>query len=222
MARHVAPLVALAVMGCGSESELVRGSFDYECVADEDSACWGTLSPTGVPDRIAVGGLFAIDYKPFEGAPNHAVVPVSNDRASSNSSGTMQLVEEGVQALLAQNLTTKATSDYLVVNGVRPADLFVSDEQDPSADPLPSIELEVMMPTTFFVRPAGPDGATLPGALTFTWTTEDPMVATVEVAMGTTAEATITAQGAGTTNLTIAAGVVDVTFAVHAVGGMMP
>jgi hypothetical protein len=221
MRRFLLGALALAALGCGTEGELGHGTFDYACVADEDTACWDSLTgPSKVPGRIVVGGLFALEYTPLEGGTLNHSITAASDRAST-SSGSIQLLEDGVQSLLATDLTTDAVADFLNVEGVHAADLFVSEDKSDKALALASIRMADSA-TTYYVRPVDKAGNTLPGSLDYTWNVDDEGIAMVEVDSGSTAEATITPQSDGSTTLTIRGGPVEVTFSLRVEGVMMP
>jgi hypothetical protein len=212
--------LGVAALGCGTEGELGHGTFDYSCTADEDTACWGTVTgPTSVPGRIVVGGLFALSYEPKEGTSNHSVKAAS-DRGASGS-GAIQLLEDGIQSMLATDLTTDEVADFLNVEGVHAADLFVSETEGSSGPALASINMDDT-PTTYYVRPVDKSGNTLPGALSYSWSIDDQGIAMLDVDAGNSAEAMITPQSDGSTTLTITGGPVEVTFSLRVEGVMTP
>jgi hypothetical protein len=112
--------------------------------------------------------------------------------------------------------------DFVVVTGAEVADLFVSETQSKDARALSSIEVMQGTPVSLFVRPAGKDTQTLAGAFDYSWSVADEGIATLMVSSDSSAEVTLMPQGGGSTDLTVSAGGLEVTFYLNVEGGAMP
>ncbi|HZO17328.1 MAG TPA: hypothetical protein VFB62_28820, partial [Polyangiaceae bacterium] len=200
MRRGIGLAMTTALLACTTEGELQRGTFQYECVLEEDSGC-GSLNETSVPSSIAVGGRFRLTFEPYEGTGQHTVTPASTERAVADAMGDLTLLDDGAQALLAVNSSDNIV-DFLLVNGAEVKDLWVS--LDPGeGSPLGSIEIQQGVDTTLFARPVGADGQTLPGGFVFSWTLGDEGLALLTPSADSSAEVTINGQYEGSTQLTL-------------------
>lgn len=207
--RGIGLAMTTALLACTTEGELQRGTFQYECVLEEDTAC-GALSATSVPASIAVGGRFRLEFEPYEGSGQHTVTPASTERAVADATGDLTLLDDGTQALLAVNGSDNVV-DFLLVNGTNVADLWVSLEAG-EGSPLGSIEIQQGMDVTLYARPVNAEGQTLPGGFVYTWTLEDGGLANITPSADSSAEVTINGQYEGQTQLTLSAEQVEVTF----------
>jgi hypothetical protein len=209
MRRGIGLAMTTALLACTTEGELQRGTFQYECVLEEDSGC-GSLNETSVPSSIAVGGRFRLTFEPYEGTGQHTVTPASTERAVADAMGDLTLLDDGAQALLAVNSSDNIV-DFLLVNGAEVKDLWVS--LDPGeGSPLGSIEIQQGVDTTLFARPVGADGQTLPGGFVFSWTLGDEGLALLTPSADSSAEVTINGQYEGSTQLTLSVDQLEVTF----------
>lgn len=235
MNRHLlssaaAALLASAATGCfvGSSGDLHEGAFAYDCTNHRaDTACDGLISDTAViPDRIAVGASFSLEYAEDQGFstvvdPSVSIVPAAPSILQATSDG-FRFVEPGVSAVLG--MRDAVVADFIHLNGVALDHLVVQTELHA---PVTNVDLPADGSKDIVAIPADADNLPLAGSMSYTWSSSDESVVTVEQntnLLGTTGEnhVTLRAQGAGAATVTVTTSVAGASFQIPVTVGGAP
>jgi hypothetical protein len=174
--------------GTGTGGELGQGTFKYACALNGDPVCSETeaidarvrerqlASEGGVPDAVAVGAPFGIEYGGTEREEGDVlfvdVSPASPEDESVRGEFTIEQPAEA--AFLARNSDGEVI-DFVLVTAFEATQLVLwADEEE-----VASVELALGESIELTVVPASEDGQFLGGALSYTWSVEDSDVARI-------------------------------------------
>jgi hypothetical protein len=194
----------LALVGCNladaSTGELNHGRFAYLCVDSSDPTCNGLSGGDAViPDLIAVGGSFDLEYAGEKrgAAPVH--VQSASDVMISSSSGNFEFRIPGIAAMLAKG-NDGVVADFVHLRGVSIDHLDVAGPD--SAGAIKSIEITTDDPVSLFVTPRDSLGAGLAGALPYAWGSSSAAIVGVGV-NGMKSAVTLTGHAVGTATVEV-------------------
>jgi hypothetical protein len=194
----------LALASCGprdsSTGELNNGKFAYLCVNSGDASCDDAVSNHPIPDLLAVGGAFDLEYA-GESAGNGAVqVAPASEVMISAASGHFKFLLPGVASVLARN-TSGGVADFIHLHAARVDHLEVSDSA--LADALTTVEMTTNdVNVTLRATPKSTDNSLLSGALQYTWASSNENVVTLQ-SFGATNHTTLTGVGPGTATVVV-------------------
>jgi hypothetical protein len=173
-----ATLAGLALLGActneqGETGVLGNGSFTYDCTNGQgDWYCSQNGGGSGgqmltLPNEIAVGAAFAVDYQPnnssgngtTEGATGYDITSGSPQLALSMGN-TVVSQRAGYDALLATHTGTSTVDDFVHVEFVDVASLT------PSA---PTVQVQAGASQSVWVQPKDSVGTSMAGRLGCTW-----------------------------------------------------
>ncbi len=178
--------------GCGTHGELGTGSFDYVCIDKSDVACT-SIGSLALPALIAKGSRARVSFRDSNGSA-FPVTPAA-PRIASVVNGDIVFHEAGTVALIADKSeedvedfthVSVAVLDHLSLTAVTMGPVKVGQQAAVNAEPI------------------GPSGQSLAGALAYTWTSADPMIASVS-SDPKSRTASVTGVAAGTTTITATA-----------------
>ena len=191
----------LALASCGpfdsSTGELNNGRFSYLCVDSSDSTCDGFTDNATIPDLIAVGGTFGLEYAGDSKGSSPVQVQPASDTMISGASGSFKFRIPGVAAMLARN-TSGVVADFVHLRGV---DIDHLDVAGPSSSQaVNTVEMTTDADVTLEVNAKDSTGSKLAGALAYTWSTSNFNVVSFSV-QGATKRAVLTGFTAGTATI---------------------
>ena len=216
----VGALAAALTVGCsaGTGGELSNGSFAYVCTTNTDVTCQSSFSPTLIPNAVAVGGQFNIEYsgetpKTDDGIEFQVrVVPASPSMVESVSGSGFRIVSPGEVAFLGRG-ANGVVADFVHVHAAVVDRIgIVSAGQDVS-----TVEVDASVDVSITANPIDEDGQTLGGGLNYAWASTDDTIASVS-SSGLDNHATITGNAAGTAVISVTAGDKSSTVAVTVEG----
>lgn len=172
----------LVLTGCpvtdASTGELSNGRFAYLCVDSSDPTCDGIVGKAVIPDLLAVGGAFDLEYAGDSGAGLVQVQPAS-DVMISSTAGTFAFRIPGIAAMLAKN-NGGVVADFVHLRGVDVDHLDVLGES--LAESIKTLEMTTGVAAALAVSPRDRLDARLGGALAYTWASSDPSIVAVNMA----------------------------------------
>lgn len=193
----------LALASCGpfdsSTGELNNGRFSYLCVDSSDSTCDGLPDNAAIPDRIAVGGTFGLEYAGDSKGSSPVQVQPASDTMISGASGSFKFRIPGVAAVLARN-TSGVVADFVHLRGVSIHHLDVAGPSSTGA--VTTVEMTTDADVTLEVAPKDSSGAKLAGALAYTWSSSNFNVVSLSAA-GPTTRVVLTGFSAGTATVEV-------------------
>ncbi|MGH1344393.1 MAG: hypothetical protein ACRBN8_22730 [Nannocystales bacterium] len=210
----ITAITALAASGCvidqdaddrpSRPGELGAGDFLYVCVGDADPLCaQGSVAET-FPERIAVGGRFALDFNPNDTIFNDGVglrIEAPNQTLVREELGAFSIEQAGHQVFLAvSNESEVIDLQHILAADIERISVRTMDSQD-----LDTIELALGESITVFAVPQDRLRSTLAGSLDYAWSTAAPEIAEV-VTIDEDFDVTIEALSEGVTTLVIEAG----------------
>lgn len=179
-----AAALAAAATGCLPQTpgELDNGSFTYFCAGDDDLACTNDLfNASGVPEAIAVGAHFDLQFDP-DGASSDAVLTpasrgiLSTDLSLDSDTTGFRFTSPGTVAILAKR--GNQVIDFVHVTGALLDRVTLSDE---TGDLVTQMSISK---STYNARiaasPRDDLGNILAGTLHYTWTSSDTDVVSVD------------------------------------------
>jgi len=207
--------LAFACSACASAGELERGAFSYSCTAPEDPICWdGSTEPRAMPAAFALSAGFDIQFQGVAGGP-FIVEPASAERGVRLPVGTLQLNAAGVQALLAREDATGNIKDFTFITGFRSRSMRLTAERELGAAALDGVTGASAEPLTFYVRLVGDGGATVAGAISYSYRVEDEAVARVEPSPEDSSQFEVTGLTMGeATNVYVSSGATEEVFSI--------
>ena len=193
----------LALASCGpfdsSTGELNNGRFSYLCVDSTDSTCNGLPDRVAIPDRIAVGGTFGLEYAGDSKGSSPVQVQPASDTMISGASGSFKFRIPGVAAVLARN-TSGVVADFVHLRGVSIHHLDVAGPSSTGA--VTTVEMTTDADVTLEVAPKDISGVNLAGALAYTWSSSSFNVVSLSVP-GPTTRVVLTGFSAGTATVEV-------------------
>lgn len=188
----------LALASCGplnaSTGELDNGQFSYRCVDSSDAVCDDFVGVASMPELLAVGGAFDLQYAGDTTDSGPVKVEPASERMISSASGRFKLLLPGVSAALARN-TSGVVADFIHLRGASVHHLDVAGPSSTQA--VTQVQMDTDQEVDLQVAPKDEFGTSLAGALPYTWSISDSTV----VALDTTLKknrVTLTAFKAGT------------------------
>lgn len=156
-----------------ARGDLGAGDFAYGCLNETDLTC--DESDYGLPHAIAVGGRFDFSFKTKSG-PQPTVIAPASDFVRSIEGG-FQVRAPGVFALLAVN----GNREVVDLKHLRGAEIEEIRVQEDGSD-LPSTKLSLARRQALRVLaiPYGIRGVQLGGALSYSWTSGDDALVSIE------------------------------------------
>lgn len=150
---------------------LGNGTFTYDCTNGQgDAYCSqsGGSEMLSLPNEIAVGAAFAVDYQPndssgngtTEGATGYDITSASPELALSMGN-TVVAQRAGYDALLATHAGTSTVGDFVHVEFVDVASLTLSS---------PAVQVQAGATQAVWVQPKDSVGTAMAGRLGCTWT----------------------------------------------------
>lgn len=169
-----AALAGSALLGActneqGQTGVLGNGTFTYDCTSGQgDWYC--SQNPGGspsLPNEIAVGAAFAVDYQPnnsagngtTEGATGYDITSASTQLALSMGN-TVVAQRAGYDALLATHAGTSTVDDFVHVEFVDVASLTPNS---------PTVQVQAGSSQSVWVQPKDSFGTSMAGRLGCTW-----------------------------------------------------
>ncbi|MEP7124600.1 MAG: hypothetical protein ABJE95_26970 [Byssovorax sp.] len=207
MTRKLLLMVAasglLALASCGpfdsSTGELNNGRFSYLCVDSSDSTCEGVLGNAAIPDRIAVGGTFDLEYAGDTKGSAPVQVQPASETMISGASGNFKFRIPGIGAMLARN-TSGVVADFVHLRGVAVDHLNVGGPS--SGEAVSKVEMTTEGNVTLEVSARDVSDAPLAGALAYTWSSSDEKIVALGV-QGPKKIAVLTGLAAGTATVEV-------------------
>ena len=210
----ITALTALAAPGCvidedaddrpSRPGELGAGDFLYVCVGDSDPLCaQGSVAET-FPERIAVGGRFALDFNPNDTIFSDGValrIEAPNETLVKAELGSFSIEEAGYQVFLAVSSESEVVDlQHILAANIERISVRTMDSQD-----LDTIELALGESITVSAVPQDRLRSTLAGSLDYAWSITDPEIADVAT-VDEDFDVTIEAVSEGVTTLIVEAG----------------
>lgn len=214
---------ALAASGCnlggGTEGELGRGRFFYECAAADDPFCSGLdrrpgfSEPPPVPTSVVVGSTFGLDFDlETTGDDTSLGVRVECALDGCDEGRHFRATREGWLGFVAVRSDGSA-ADVLHVLVTRPATIdFTGDRVGFSG----SVHL-FDVPTDVWAMPLGANGERLVGGFEATWESSDEAVVIVQ-----SGGAPVAPNGPRATLVPVAPGEATVTVTIQGVQQQLP
>ena len=210
----ITALTALTAPGCvldpdaddrpSRPGELGAGDFLYVCVGDSDPLCAeGSVAET-FPERIAVGGRFALDFNPNDTFFSDGVglrIEAPNETSVRAELGSFSIEQAGYQVFLAASNESEVVDlQHILAANIERISVRTMDSQD-----LDTIELALGESITVSAIPQDRLRSTLAGSLDYAWSMTDPNIADVAT-IDEDFDVTIEAVSEGVTTLIIEAG----------------
>lgn len=193
----------LALASCGpfdaSTGELNNGRFSYLCVDSSDSTCDDLPGNAVIPDLIAVGGTFDLEYAGDSKGSSPVQVQPASDTMISGASGNFKFRIPGIAAMLARN-TSGVVADFVHLRGVSIDHLDVAGPS--STEGVKSVEMTTDADVTLEVSAKDPTGSKLAGALAYTWSSSSAKIVSLSV-QGAKKRAVLTGLSAGTATVEV-------------------
>lgn len=192
----------LALASCGlkdaSTGELNNGRFSYLCVDSSDGACEGSTGNVTIPDLIAVGGAFDLEYAGDSEGSSPVQVEPASETMISGATGHFKFLLPGVGAVLSRN-TSGVVADFVHLRAAKISHLDVAGPSSTDA----VTEVDMTTDNDVILRVAAKDdtGSTLAGALPFVWTSSDSKI--VSLGLGSKNRATLKGLAAGTATVDV-------------------
>jgi hypothetical protein len=193
----------LALASCGpfdaSTGELNNGRFSYLCVDSSDSTCDGLLGNAVIPDLIAVGGTFDLEYAGDSAGSSPVQVQPASDTMISGASGNFKFRVPGLAAMLARN-TSGVVADFVHLRGATIDHLDVAGPSSTGA--VKTVEMTTDDDVTLQVAAKDSLGSKLAGALAYTWSSSSSKIVSISVE-GAKKRAVLTGLSAGTATIEV-------------------
>ncbi|HEX8794965.1 MAG TPA: hypothetical protein VF765_28660 [Polyangiaceae bacterium] len=170
-----AALAGSALLGActneqGEKGVLGNGSFTYDCTNGQgDSYCsqnGGSEMPS-LPNEIAVGAAFAVDYQPNDSAGNGTTggatgydITSASMQLALSMGNTVVAQRAGYDALLATHAGTSTVDDFVHVEFVDVASVTPSS---------PTVQVQAGSSQAVWVEPKDSFGTSMAGRLGCTW-----------------------------------------------------
>lgn len=194
----------LALASCGprdpSIGELNNGKFSYLCVNSGDASCDDSVSNHPIPDLLAVGGSFDLEYAGDSAGSAPVQVEPASEVMISAATGHFKFVAPGVGAVLARS-TSGGVADFIHLHASSVNHLDVSGPG--SIDAVTAVEMTTDKDVTLKVTPMSVDASLLAGALPYTWISSNEKVVTLQT-FGAVNRATLTGVAPGTATVVVA------------------
>lgn len=153
--------------------DLGVGAFEYGCLNSTDLTC--DESDYGLPTAIAVGGRFDLQFETDSGPQPTVIAPTSDFVGAS--AGGFQVRAPGLFALLAVN----GNREVVDLKHLRGAEIEEIRVQEEGSDlPSTTLHLDRRQSARVLALPYGLRGVPLGGALSYTWSSGDDSLVTIE------------------------------------------
>jgi hypothetical protein len=213
---------ALACLACGSApgggaaGELGQGTFTYECVNDGDAHCASRseidefdgrdLGDSGsMPRAVAVGSTFGLTYAGrVRDDGDRLLVQVEPAYAEDELAAEVFSVGQPTEAAFLAVDSDGRAVDFVVLTVLEATEINLwRDERTVS-----TLSLTAGQALTLPVVPQSDDGALLAGALSYTWTTTDESVVSLDggAEVLTEGEVEIAGEGEGSAQIRVVSG----------------
>ncbi len=198
----------LALTACGpfdsSSGELNNGRFSYLCIDSSDTTCDGFPGNTALPDRIAVGGAFDLEYAGDTTGSSPVQVQPASETMISDASGHLKFLVPGIGAMLARN-TSGVVADFVHLRGASVDHLDVAGPS--STDSVTTVEMTTDDEVILQVAAKDAGGSRLAGALPYAWSSSSDTIVSLN-GLGPKNRATLTgvAPGTATVEVTLPSG----------------
>jgi hypothetical protein len=193
----------LALASCGprdsSTGELNNGKFSYLCVNSGDASCDDAVSNHPIPDLLAVGGAFDLEYAGDSAGSAPVQIEPSSEVMISAASGHFKFLLPGVAAVLARN-TSGGVADFIHLHAAGVEHLDVTESTSIGA--ATTVEMTTDNDVTLRVTPMSAESSLLSGALQYTWASSNENVVTVK-GFGATNHTTLTGIAPGTATVMV-------------------
>jgi hypothetical protein len=171
-------LFALAACGFpdATSGELNNGRFSYLCVDSSDTTCDGLIGNSSLPELIAVGGAFDLEYAGDSAGSSPVQVQPASETMISGASGHLKFLLPGIGAVVARN-TSGVVADFVHLRG---ASIDHLDVAGPASSDFVT-EVEMTSDDDVILQVAAKDngGSPLSGALPYVWTSSNDKIVTL-------------------------------------------
>jgi hypothetical protein len=179
--------------------DLGVGDFEYGCLNSTDLTC--EESDHGLPIAIAVGGRFDLKFETASGPRPSVIAPVSDFVGTAG--GSFQVRAPGVFVLLAVN-GNREVVDLKHLRGAQIEEIRVQEEG--SDLPSTTLRLDRRQRARVVAIPYEIRGVQLGGALSYSWSSGDDSLVTIETLTALNRVRLVAGDKAGKTELKIDVG----------------
>lgn len=203
-----AALAAALTVGCsaGTGGELSNGAFGYVCTTNTDVTCQNTFTPQFIPNAVAVGGQFNLEYSGDNPETQDGiefqvrVVPASPSMVETVNGAGFRITSPGEVAFLGRG-ANGVVADFVHVHAAVVDRIgMISAGQD-----VTSVEVDASFDVSITANPIDKDGQTLGGGLSYAWSSSDETIVSV-ASSSLDNHATITGNAAGNAMVSVTAG----------------
>jgi len=159
--------------GPSVEGELRRGRFVYTCVEDTDALCSGFDNPEAFPAVFGPGARFSVSYDPRDDDAIGITVEPSSTELIAFEDDVLTWRVNGEASLIA--LLDGELYDFANVRAQEVDHVRLSGTSEEN-----EVVLEAGQTRVLSAIPQDEHGRRLGGALDYSWTVEDPEVATID------------------------------------------
>jgi hypothetical protein len=176
----------------GREGDLGHGTFEYQCLTDQDPACPSTqntlagcsgstltTSPSTLcfPSAVAVGSRFRVGFTPNSSTTNvgnPTLKPVAPDYLFALGDGQFKAIKPGYVGVFAQSTVDSKLVDYIMVKVDPITRLQIIDTVTRKGVPPTPITISKGTTVAYELNALDPNGQALAGAVEgFLWETSD-------------------------------------------------